>query len=294
MTDNEKKLEFKRIGLFILLAYLPNYLLEIIFSDKNGGMTSSFGAETLMYYPAIAAIITRIITKDKDELFLKANFKKNKGVYLFSAIFPMIGCLMTSMISSLIFEGDLHADIFDTQGVTPKLWSFTVIYYIFFTIPLLVKGFGEEYGWRAYLTPKLEKVMPAAFAPAVTGVIWAIWHAPMIWYGYDFGRDYPGFPYLGIAFMCIGCIPFSYALTWLTKKTSSVYPAVIAHMLLDTTNGVLTMLFIQSDTVEKNPLVFGLLLQSVPSVIALLCIGAVWLIKGKGSQQTNKLGCESI
>lgn len=284
MSSNEKKLNIKRILLFILLAYIPNYFLEIVFSDKHGGLTSLFAGETIMYYPAIAAIIVRFATKDDEKHFLKANLKNNKGKYIFAAVFPMTGALLVGLLCSLIFDGDLHAEIFDEPQNTPTIWVSTFFFMLLSVIPQIVRGFGEEYGWRAYLTPKLEKVMKPSLAPAVTGIIWAVWHAPLIWYGYDFGRDYPGFPYLGIVFMCLGCIPMSYVLTWLTKKTNSIYPAAVAHMVLDCTNGILAGSFISADSMVRYSLPIGLILLGLPSVIGLICIGIYTLTKKNASE----------
>ncbi|HRY52015.1 MAG TPA: CPBP family intramembrane metalloprotease [Candidatus Paceibacterota bacterium] len=54
-------------------------------------------------------------------------------------------------------------------------------------------GFGEEFGWRGYLLPKL---MPLGKWKAYTlvGIIWGLWHAPLILADFN----YPGFPALGV------------------------------------------------------------------------------------------------
>ncbi len=57
-------------------------------------------------------------------------------------------------------------------------------------------GFGEELGWRGFLLPKL---MPLGKARAylLMGVIWGMWHAPLVVIGFN----YPGYPILGILWM---------------------------------------------------------------------------------------------
>ena len=54
--------------------------------------------------------------------------------------------------------------------------------------PLLngIPTFGEEFGWRAYLQWKL---MPLGGRKAVllTGVIWGVWHWPVIAMGHNYG-----------------------------------------------------------------------------------------------------------
>ena len=54
-----------------------------------------------------------------------------------------------------------------------------------------------EFGWRGYLLPKL-MVLGKARAYTILGVIWGLWHAPLILAGFN----YPGYPVLGVIWMC--------------------------------------------------------------------------------------------
>ncbi len=63
------------------------------------------------------------------------------------------------------------------------------------TLPLgafvnLVPALGEELGWRGWLLPKL---LPLGTVPAllVSGVVWRLWHAPLVLLGYNY-PDAPG------------------------------------------------------------------------------------------------------
>ena len=277
MTSEEKKLTIKRIVIFIILAYIPNYVLEIAFSDHNGGMTSAAAGFTIMLYPAIANILTRVITKEgTEEHYLKANLKKNKRIYLFAALLPFIWGISNLLLAHFIFDSssDMGALLKkNTDGAGMKAFIPLILMCYIQSIPLMFMGFGEEFGWRAYLTPKLEKLMPRIPACCITGMIWAVWHAPLIWYGYDFGRDYPGFPYVGILAMCIVCIPLSYLLTWLTEKTKSVFPAAICHMMIDKVMNLPVAAMISEDTLNSNSLLFGLLdIGLVPLIISAVII----------------------
>jgi hypothetical protein len=57
-------------------------------------------------------------------------------------------------------------------------------------------GFGEEWGWRGYLLPRL---MPLGKAKAylLVGLIWGLWHAPLVLIGFN----YPNSPILGVVAM---------------------------------------------------------------------------------------------
>lgn len=59
-----------------------------------------------------------------------------------------------------------------------------------------VVAMGEEFGWRGYLLPKpLPLGKPRAYL--LLGIIWGLWHAPLILVGFD----YPGYTILGLVAM---------------------------------------------------------------------------------------------
>ncbi|WP_285663219.1 CPBP family intramembrane glutamic endopeptidase [Actinorhabdospora filicis] len=93
-----------------------------------------------------------------------------------------------------------------------------------FFIAGLLPCFGEEWGWRGYLMPKL---LPWGLWPALlfNGLLWALWHVPLLLRGFNF--DDAGV--LGIVEMSVSCMLSAIILGWLDLKSGSVWPAVIAH-----------------------------------------------------------------
>lgn len=63
----------------------------------------------------------------------------------------------------------------------------------------------------------------------ITGIIWGLWHAPLTIIGHNYGVGYPGFPFTGIAMMCLFCIVMSVFLSYVTIKTNSCIPAIVGH-----------------------------------------------------------------
>ncbi|MNY05378.1 CAAX amino terminal protease self- immunity [compost metagenome] len=88
--------------------------------------------------------------------------------------------------------------------------------------------FGEEYGWRGYLLPKL---LPLGSSKALVlhGVIWGLWHAPLIAMGYN----YPGHPVFGILLMTAFCILSGVVFAWLYYASGSIWVASYAHGVLN-------------------------------------------------------------
>jgi hypothetical protein len=90
-------------------------------------------------------------------------------------------------------------------------------------------GFGEEFGWRGYLLPKL---IPLGKLKAYTilGVIWGLWHAPLIMVGFN----YPGYPFLGIVGMALMTTTIGIYINELTLRNRS---SILAGWIHGTFNG---------------------------------------------------------
>jgi membrane protease YdiL (CAAX protease family) len=48
-------------------------------------------------------------------------------------------------------------------------------------VTFLLGPFGEEFGWRGYLLPRLMRKMSVLFAVLLISVIWAAWHWPLLY-----------------------------------------------------------------------------------------------------------------
>lgn len=131
-------------------------------------------------------------------------------------------------------------------------------------------AFGEEYGWRGWLADEL-RPLGAFWANVVTGVLWGVWHAPLILLGFNYG------PYgrIGTAFMIALCIPFSFLLWRAREVTESLLAPAILHGAFNGFAGVFTVLL-----VDANPLVAapaGLIGAGSLAVVAAL----FWLLTRK-------------
>jgi membrane protease YdiL (CAAX protease family) len=84
---------------------------------------------------------------------------------------------------------------------------------------------GEEIGWRGYALPRLLSRWSPFTAGAVLGVIWAVWHLPVVLA--DPGLRVPA-PFL------LQVVPLSILFTWLFLRTKgSVLIAVLFHAWFD-------------------------------------------------------------
>jgi uncharacterized protein len=108
-----------------------------------------------------------------------------------------------------------------------------------------VSATGEEIGWRGFLVPVLAQRLNFTGVALVSGVIWAMWHYPLILFG-TYNSAAPKW----VALLCftIMIIATGTMAAWLRLKSGSVWPAALFHACH---NAVIQWLF-DSMTVETG------------------------------------------
>ena len=103
-----------------------------------------------------------------------------------------------------------------------------------FATPIL---FGEEFGWRSYLQLRLFPDRPVLSA-VVTGMIWAVWHYPVMLRGYNF----PDNRLLGLVVFPVSTIFLSIIFGWLRLQTGTIWSSSLAHSATNTMGASLIVL----------------------------------------------------
>lgn len=135
----------------------------------------------------------------------------------------------------------------------------------------LIISFGEEYGWRGFLQSELVK-LGRVRGVLLLGVIWGIWHWPVIWMGYN----YPGQPLLGSLLMVIYCVLLAYFLSYAVFKSKGIWTAAYLHAL---SNQSLSFFFLAVVTPSSVLYSFGMGLPALALgaiVVLLLLRDPVW------------------
>ncbi len=225
---------------FVLLAVKP--LLE----SENPMLATigQAGISLVMLLPALCVALTRALTREgfADAWLKPVEFKKRWGYYALAWFGPAALTLVGCAVYFLAVPGDFDPGMgyirasYEALGATltaeeAKAALGQQLITALLAGPLLncVTCFGEEWGWRGYLLPKLITRMPIWGALLLSGVIWGLWHAPLTLLGHNYGLDYPGYPYAGIAAMCVFCIANGVFFSFVTLRAGSCIPAVLAH-----------------------------------------------------------------
>jgi membrane protease YdiL (CAAX protease family) len=202
-----------------------------------------------MWAPALAHILTRLITREGwHDTYLRP--RRTSWPYWIAAwfipsIMTILGAGLFFVVFRQYFDPSLKmlSETLATSGQTipASLWTIVIIQTFsgVMIAPLInsVFTFGEEFGWRAYLQPKL---MPLGRRKAILliGLIWGVWHWPIIAMGHNYGLEYPGAPWLGMLMMVWVTIGLGTFLGWLTIRAGNVWPAVIGHAAINGISGL--------------------------------------------------------
>jgi membrane protease YdiL (CAAX protease family) len=96
-----------------------------------------------------------------------------------------------------------------------------------FVSTVVIVGLFEEVGWRGYALPRLQQKMTGLRAALLLGVIWGLWHLPLL--VSDPSRQRP------VTQFVILVVAQSVVLTWLYNSTRASLPLVIiSHATIDT------------------------------------------------------------
>ena len=179
---------------------------------------------------AFAGILTVIALNSKkrwrEALELsRLSFGKHAGNYP-ALTLVLSGMIVLTFILDYVSGSGAPAKEFDLTRFFATVVSSSVLSFLL----LWPNYFGEEYGWRAYLQDRLFPLLGARRGVLVLGIIWGLWHAPLILAGLFF----PGKPVLGIAFMVLSTIVMGIIFSYAVLKTGSVWIAVVLHMIADT------------------------------------------------------------
>lgn len=201
------------LATFLLLTFaLSSCFYWLIISNGPQGGSWIFW---LMWSPGTSALITRLI------------FQRNlrgqgwlPGAPKWLALGYFLPVLYATIAYGLVWAtGQGGVDL--TKFTTP-LASFVLLG----TLQSTLSATGEELGWRGFLVPALSQRMSFAKTSLVSGLIWAVWHWPLIiLWGYNAGTSTP-WAVVCFTAMVVG---LSFLMAWVTLRSGSFWPAALMH-----------------------------------------------------------------
>jgi membrane protease YdiL (CAAX protease family) len=255
MTGNIRK-----AALFIGLTFFFNYLLVILYFALGGKWVmpgALIVATTYMFIPMIVTIVVqRLIYKEPLKEPFGISFKLNRW-FLVAWLLPPIIAFATLGISLLLpgvqYSPEMAGMFERFKSVLPPeqlkqmqsqaaaspihpIWIGLLQGLIAGVTINAVAGFGEELGWRGLLQREFS-YLGFWKSSALIGLIWGVWHAPIILQGHN----YPQHPLAGVLMMTIFTLLLSPIFSYVRRKAKSVIAAAIIHGSLNATAGLAIM-----------------------------------------------------
>jgi membrane protease YdiL (CAAX protease family) len=220
------------IYLLLTVVFCTGPYVLMAHSEVRGGAGGYVTA--LMWGPALAAIVTTWLKKlDWGGL----GFAWRHTPSCWAGYWLPIAYALTAYVLIWALGLGGFADPANIQAQAERLgWtitdkaSFVPLYFVFVGVTGIIlstaRGLGEELGWRGFMAPHLNTLFGFTGASVVTGVIWTLWHVPLIIFS-DYNN---GTPLLfGLTCFFIMIMNLSFIMHWLRLRSGSVWPAAILH-----------------------------------------------------------------
>ena len=206
-------------------------------------------ASLYMLLPLITAVVIQKIDKEKLASTKLFSFKIS-WTWLVAWMLPVVLVLLTIFVNTLLPGVEINTDMssmipMDQVSEEQKELFVKLLNPAILTLVTIISGlcagvsinavfaFGEEYGWRNYLVSAL-KEKKFICASAFIGIVWGIWHFPLIL----LGHNYPQHSVAGVFMMVVFCVLASFIETYFVLKTKSVFPAAIFHGTINAVAGL--------------------------------------------------------
>ena len=265
----------KRLGIYLLTVFMFMLLFVLCIKLMNASNTVYFIIFYLFSFsPAIASLITRAVTKEGfREMKLHLKLGGNFWYYLLAFGLPLI-CFSVSFLLPIIISG--HSEWLG--GFTVRNMLSSVLALAAMSAVMSIGLLGEELGWRGYMNQKMEPLLGTVGTCIVGGIVWGLWHLPMDIAGCE-GTLSDALAMCGGRMIMLTF--FGVFLMWLTKKTDSVFPAVIGHYMFNESQGALADLIYQGDIPEDADLgMLAGLFDHLP-VVAAAAVFIILLLRDK-------------
>jgi membrane protease YdiL (CAAX protease family) len=293
-TENkmETKIDLRRIGIFLVIAFSITWLTGLVFYLTGGwvngwpiaprvSLAKLLLAILYTWAPAVANILTRLLTGEGwKEMGLRPHFRQGWLYWLIAWVLPALMTISGAVIFFIVFPMYFDPGLTRVQQILfriPSLASFspwaavviiTLAGVLISPLVLSLATLGEEFGWRGYLLPKL--LLGWRKAMLLMGVIWGVWHYPVIFMGYEYGFNYPGYPWLGQLLFIWITFCSGVFLAWLTLRAGSIWPAVISYAAINGTSSLAVLVATGKPNVLLGPVPVGIIGSASFAMVALI------------------------
>ncbi|MCH5275195.1 MAG: CPBP family intramembrane metalloprotease [Lachnospiraceae bacterium] len=235
---------------YLIWTFLITWIMQVVVAVLYRNGLAVFGQllmSVMMFVPLFGVLLSGHTLSG---MGWKPNLKGKIKILLAAWFLPALLTVIGAALYFAVFPGhfDLSGEYLvaaagpeilgqlEAQGLTYSLYILINFVGCLTYAPVInmFVAVGEEAGWRGFLYPQLKAKFGKRRGWLIGGVIWGIWHWPVIWLiGYEYGTDYFGFPIIGMLTFCIITIAIGILCDRLYEKSGCIWIPSIFHGALN-------------------------------------------------------------
>lgn len=228
-------------GILISIFAGIGYMLAFAMGDEN----RTGGIFIVQFSPLLAAFITKLVLQKNLRglgwrlgkiRYLSAAYVLAFLIALVSAVLVWVFGFADLQINPFVAEAKIGINESFGLNISSDMVTLIALIVANGTIGLFIAfgAIGEEFGWRGFLVPELYKHFSFTKTALISGVIWAVFHFPLL-----FGLMAPRLgisPWPMLIIALVAGIGLSTIMAWFRIKSDSVWTAILFHAALNIHN----------------------------------------------------------
>ena len=276
-----KTITTKKFIIFMAVAFgvamIPMIIAGIML---NNGKTLPF----MFFFRVVAIFIPLIAVVISGAGFKKLGFKPKKFKFIPLAlvgpqILTWIGMAIYFAFNPDLFKISLESIFsqvpvelgFDVSSLSPTFIFVELAVLSLTAIPIsqIIPSLGEEAGWRGVMYPFLKERLGVTAGRIVGGILWGVWHFPLVIIGGHFyGKENR---FLGCFMICLALTVFGIFIDYLYEKSGSIIVASVAHSAMNAAGLPLMLISTENANQLLGPSAFSLI-PIIPVIIVSVII----------------------
>jgi membrane protease YdiL (CAAX protease family) len=205
----------KALILYFALAFGLAMLAAVpIFQTGNLSAGGGWALTLVMWGPGLGGFIAAaVMFKSLRPLGFRGN-RRTLGLAVMAVVVPLLYTVALHLpleAAGLVSLG--------RENLNPRFMLIGMAY-------SLLSALGEEVGWRGFASPVMTRVFGFMRGQLLLGVIWFLWHLPMLLLT-DYGRS-PHWFFGNLMFLISVC-GLSVFLGWMRQAGASLWPCALFH-----------------------------------------------------------------
>jgi membrane protease YdiL (CAAX protease family) len=188
----------------------------------------------LMWCPGLSAIVTKLLFREPlgDLGWRWGRTRYQLASYALPVAYSLAAYVPVWLLGlGRFYDHEFVGRVAARFGLDDASPVFVILVFVLFqaTVGALLScvfALGEEIGWRGFLVPELDKAVGFRAASIISGVIWSVWHYPLLIFA-DYNAGTP--TWYGLTCFTVMVVAASVAYAWLRLRSGSLWTGTILH-----------------------------------------------------------------